>query len=145
MASTNTKTFEQLGATLLTGLIIKGIAKGDPTKTVKAANTALAVATAVTAIGNGDPVSGVAALSAIMSNSDMDPAVGLAVHGLFGLGAQQLALVSTINKALPFFGSTAEAIAVNIAQGVTDAANAEMSKLSGSSTVTPTPTPTQSS
>ncbi len=124
----NASSFEQLGATLLTGLIISGGQKGDPVKIVKRANTALAVATAVTALGDGDAAGGVAALQGILSDTNLDPGVALAVHGLFGIGAQQLALLSSLNKALPFFGASAEAVAMNIAAGITQAANAEIAK-----------------
>lgn len=144
------KPFEQLAAEAITGLIITGGQKGNATNIVKRATTALAVSTAFTDIASGNAAAGVAALQAAVSNSSLDPGVGLAVQGLFGIAAQQLSLASTLNNALPIFGASAEAVATNVAAGVTAAANAEIAKYgtstsssTSSSTTTTAPPVTQ--
>jgi hypothetical protein len=120
--------FETAAAQALTGLIISGGQKGNAAAIVKRANTALAVAAAVTALASGNPAPAIAALQGVLSNADMDPGVALAVQGVFQIGQQQLALAQTLGNLIPLAGATAEAIAANVANGVTSAANAEIAK-----------------
>lgn len=129
--------FEQAAAEAITGLIVTGGQKGDAAKIVKRAQTALAVATAVTGLASGDPAPAIAALQAVLSNANMDPGVALAVQGLFSIGQQQLQLSATLGKLIPLAGATAEAVATNVAAGITAAANAEIAKY-GSAAPAPT-------
>jgi hypothetical protein len=124
--------FEQAAAEALTGLAITGGQAGNAASIVKRANTALAVAQAVQQLAAGNAAPAIAAIQTILANSSMDPGVALAVQGLFAIGQQQLQLVQSFGNLIPLAGATAEAVANNVAAGITAAANAEIAKYGAS-------------
>lgn len=128
---------EQLVATGIAGEIISGGQKGNAAAIVKRANTALAVSAAFAQLSQGNAAPGVTALGSALSNSDLDPAVAIAVQGLFGIFAQQAALFLNINASLPGLGTVATTIMQNVASGITTAANAELAKYTNAATPQP--------
>jgi hypothetical protein len=118
---------EQWTAQMLAGEIIAETAGSDPVKRVADANIALEWASGIQAVAAGNPTDALAALTAQLGKSSLDPAVVNGLQNLLAFGLQQAAVQAQFAKFVPFFGTTAVAIADNIASGVEAAANIEIS------------------
>lgn len=133
---------EQATATLLAGIIIPEGQGGNAVNIVKRANSALAAAAAINSVSSGDAAGGLAAITTALNNSNLDPAVVLALQNLLVLGLQQVSLAKSIASVIPILGVTATAVLGNLAAGITAAANAEIAKYGTAAAVaTPAPAP----
>lgn len=118
---------ETIAATGITGLLITLGAKGLPATIVKRANAYLAIANAVTAAETGSVTSLISTLTNVISQSDLDPAEGLALTGLLTAIVNQLALLHSITGAT-LIGQALTMFLNNLAAGMTAGANAEIGK-----------------
>jgi len=121
---------ETVLAIAATGIAIRK-AGGDPIVPANiqtAANTALEVASVFSAFGqSGDLSAALQQIAQLAQNPNLDPTVALVLQNLFGIAEGFAQLPSTISKLL-LIGATAQAIANNIASGISQAANAYLQK-----------------
>jgi hypothetical protein len=118
---------ETIAAEGLTGLFISAGAKGDATKIVARANGVLAIISAITQINNGNTVTGLTGLSSVLTSASLDPGEALALQGLITVIANQAALINTVVGGT-VLGTVLSAVYINISNGITSAANAELTK-----------------
>lgn len=131
MSTFNVQPLETILAIAATGIAIRN-SGGDPVVPAniqKAANTALEVAGVFsTFAAGGDLSTALQQIASLAQNPNLDPTVALVLQNLLGVAEAFAQLQSVQVKLLPFVGATAQAIAGNIATGISQVANAYLAK-----------------
>jgi hypothetical protein len=113
---------EQAAASFIADRVIM---KGSPAPAVIQTRcaTALKVAAAITDTVAGNAAQAQQDITAIIADPTMDPVLANDLQVVLAAGLQQLSLANQLGNLVPVLGATAQAIAANLAAGITTAAN----------------------
>lgn len=119
------KPIEQLGAEALTLLALHANSPSATTVAARAQN-ALKLAAVVAAVGAGNADGAMTALEAVTTSSD--PGVQQFISDFYSQAQSFLQFQLQLNAATPLIGAAAQAIATNVAAGITSVATAYIPK-----------------